>query len=210
MDENQVQQQNIQGGDTPSQAQNSDTASAVPYTRFKEVNDRMRALEQELVTLREGQDKQRQTELAEQQRFKELAAELQAKLDAVTPTAQRAAELEESLKATVAKRVERLPEGVRTLVPEYADPRQTLAWLDTNEALLTRPVAPALDAGVAGDTGATKPVNLTDLELLIAKKAGMTPEQYAKRKAEGQQETVETSATSDVVRKLAELGHLSS
>ena len=203
-EQNTTQQQQ---GEAPSQAENSGN-QAVPYARFKEVNDQRRALEERLAALETSQQQQRQKELAEQQRWQELAQELEAKLKETSTKAERAAELETALQATVQARVERLPESVRTLVPDYTDPRLTLGWLDKNEALLVKAPAPNTDAGVAGDAGAAKAVKLTELELLIAKQAGMTPEQYAKRKAEGQQ-AAQKSATSDVVRKLEELGHLS-
>ena len=205
-DEQNTQQQNISAA--PSQAENS--GNTVPYDRFKEVNDKYRAMEQRLAQMEQEQSQKREKELAEQQRWQELAQELQAKLDATSKQAERATELEQSLQATVAARVERLPESVRTLVPDYSDPRLTLDWLNKNEALLVKAPAPSTDAGVAGDASAMKAVKLTELEMLIAQKAGMTPEQYAKRKAEGQarNEAAPTS-TSDVLRKLEEAGHLS-
>lgn len=209
MDSNETVQP-VPQGDAPSQALNSETPNAVPYTRFKEVNDKMRALEAQLAALQNEQQKQREKELAEQQRWQELAQTLQTKLEEVEKQAQRAADLEASLRATVAARVERLPESVRTLVPEYPDPRLTLEWLNRNEALLLKPSAPSVDAGVAGDAGAAKPtVKLTELELLIARKAGMTPEQYARRKMQGEELRAGISSASEVLRKLEEQGHLS-
>jgi hypothetical protein len=167
-----------QQGGAPSQALNSDTIGPVPYTRFKEQNEELKALKAELDALKAEEAGRRTKELAEQEKWRELAVELQSKLDAITPEAKRAADLEASLKATVIARVSRLPETVQTLVPEFDDPRSTLGWLDKNEPLLVRPTAPGLDAGPQGDARPT--VTLTAGQKAAAKLAGISEEQYIK------------------------------
>lgn len=166
-----------QQGGAPSQALNSDIGP-VPYPRFKEQNEELKALKAELDALKAEEAGRRTKELAEQEKWRELAVELQSKLDAITPEAKRAADLEASLKATVIARVSRLPETVQTLVPEFDDPRSTLGWLDKNEPLLVRPTAPGLDAGPQGDARPT--VTLTAGQKAAAKLAGISEEQYIK------------------------------
>jgi len=167
---NQQQQQ----GDAPAAALN--TEQTVPYSRFQEVNARMRELEAKLEALTAEEATRRAQELEAQQKWQELAERRASEIADLKPKAKRVAELEASLRATVEARVERLPESVRQLVPAFDDPRQTLEWLNKNEPLLSKPVAPALDAGVAGDSKPT--VKLTPSQQEAAKRAGMSEERY--------------------------------
>ena len=77
------------------------------------------------------------------------------------------------------KRVEALPEALRSLVPAYDDPLKTLAWLETNAPILNAPRVPSLDAGMRGGSTAAR-VSVGEREL--AAKLGVTPEQFANAK----------------------------
>ncbi|MDX2163043.1 MAG: hypothetical protein SF162_17130 [bacterium] len=99
--------------------------------------------------------------------------------DSLKPRAERAETLDAYVRETVARQVAALPEAYRPLVPAYADPLDTLRWLEASTALLTPPKAPALDAGVRGDGSAAR---ISAAERAMAAKLGISPEQYIKAK----------------------------
>ena len=137
-----------------------------------------------LKAFEEEQAKANEAQLIEQNKWKELAERRAAKLAELEPTAQAYEQMLETLRASNTKRVEAIPEQSRSLVPEYSDPSKLAAWLDTNAALLSmKPIAPNINgaAGSAQRPGAA-PMVLSDEELAVAKKMGLTPEQYAESK----------------------------
>jgi len=91
--------------------------------------------------------------LAKQGEYKTLYEQTAAKLAEYEPAATRLAEVMEMVQATNAKRLEAIPEGMRTLVPEYDDPLKLSAWLDANSAVLTKTPAPRLDGRAGGNSG---------------------------------------------------------
>ncbi len=91
--------------------------------------------------------------LAEQGRYKEL-------YEAALAKAQTADTLQERLDALIAqaqaaneRRVAAIPEGMRSLVPDYDDPLKVAAWLDANSAVFQKPQAPPLDGRAGGQPG---------------------------------------------------------
>lgn len=94
----------------------------------------------------------------------DAADALQERLDAITAQAQAANE----------RRINAIPEHMRTLVPEYDDPLKLAAWLDANAAVFSRPAPPPMD-GRAGGNGT--PATVTDAEVLdFANRMGVRPE----------------------------------
>ena len=81
----------------------------------------------------------------------DAADALQERLDAITAQAQAANE----------GRIAAIPDGMKSLVPEYDDPLKLAAWLDANAAVFSRPTPPPLD-GRAGGNGT--PAMVTDEE----------------------------------------------
>jgi len=130
--------------------------------------------------------KAQEARLVEEKRWQELAEQRAAKLAELEPVAEQVKEIREALDATVKARIERLPEDVRDLVPDFGDPRKTLDWLNANEQRLMRPLAPQMDAGARGDTGGAMP-KLTDMEIKLARMAGLTPEQWAAQRKAGEE-----------------------
>lgn len=131
-----------------------------------------------------AQAKKREEELAQQNEWKKLAEERAAKLAEYEPIKTQYETMLETLKASNAKRIESIPEDRRSLIPEYDDPSKLAAWLDANAALLSlKPTAPNINgaAGSAHRPGAA-PLVLSDDEIAVAKKMGLTPEQYAESK----------------------------
>ncbi|MFN8530189.1 MAG: hypothetical protein U0670_16440 [Anaerolineae bacterium] len=99
--------------------------------------------------------------------------------DSLKPHAERAALLDAYIREGVERRVAALPEAYRSLVPAYADPLETLRWLDANAAILSAVHAPSLDAGARGDS---RRARISATERQVAAKLGVTPEQYARAK----------------------------
>ncbi len=132
-----------------------------------------------------AQQKAREAELAQKEEWKQLAEERAAQLAEYTPIKEQYEAMIDNLKASNEKRIETVPEDRRSLIPEYSDPSKLAAWLDANAALLSmKPQAPNIDgAAGTGQRPGASPVVLSDDEIAIAKKMGMTPEQYAESKA---------------------------
>ncbi|MEM6280583.1 MAG: hypothetical protein AAF787_00200 [Chloroflexota bacterium] len=109
-------------------------------TQNKELAERMTQLEAD-----------RQKRLTEQERLQEMEAELQSlrQYEALAKT--RA----ERIAASNTQRIAAIPEHMRSLIPD-GTPEDVAAYLDKNTHLLTKPVAPNLDAG-AGGNGRAQP-----------------------------------------------------
>lgn len=121
-------------------------------------------------------------QLAEQGRWRELAEQRQAELDALKPRLEVADRVTAETKTRNDKRIEALPPALKALVPD-GDPAKVAQWLDALDQALPNPAAFSLDAGNQGGGGA-KPVRLTDQERAVAQRFGMTDDEYAKYKAE--------------------------
>lgn len=108
--------------------------------------------------------------------FEQLYESAKAELDALRPLKERM----DALQAQAAERnraaIERLPEAMRTLVPDYDDPFKLDAWLQANAATLSKPQAPSLDAG-AGGNGSGAAVNEA-AERARATRLGLNPTLY--------------------------------
>lgn len=143
--------------------------SAERRIRLKEMNERMAALEAD-----------RQTRLTEAEKLKEA----EAQLNSLRQFEDRAKALEARITESNAQRVTALPEHLRGLVPvDELSPEKLAGWLDKNESILRKPIAPSLDGGVSGGGGAKTP-ELTEEERRIAKRTGVSEDDYAKRKTE--------------------------
>lgn len=150
----------------------------------KQLRDEAASYRVKLKEFEAAQAAKHEEELAEQKKWQELADERAAKLAELKPIKTAYDAMLENLKASNEKRIESIPEDRRSLVPEYDDPSKVAAWLDANAALLTgTPTAPNLNGGAGNQRpgGALSP--LSDAEIAIAKKMGLTPEQYQKEKA---------------------------
>lgn len=128
--------------------------------------------------------------LEEQGNYAELRTQLQAEIEALKPTAERAAALEKIIRESNDARIARVPEQYRAMIPgEYA-PEKLQAWLNANEALLAKPPAPNFDAGAgAGNQPAAS--SLTPEQRATAKRFGLSDEDMLaeiKRREQKQQE----------------------
>jgi hypothetical protein len=165
---------------SPAEALNTEAQGRIPYERFREVNERAKAAEAKLEALQSKQKDDEETRLAEANEYKALYEKAKLEIEALKPFKARTDELAAALKATVDAEMASLPEDVRSLVPEFDDPRKTLDWLNKNKGKLLRPLAPSTDAGRQGDRAET--IQLTPNEEAVARAAGMTNAQYAEAK----------------------------
>ena len=101
--------------------------------------------------------------LAEQGEYRTLYESVKAKADAADALQERLDALMTQAQAANERRINAIPEQMRTLVPEYDDPLKLAAWLDANAAVFSRPAPPPLD-GRAGGNGT--PATVTDAEVL--------------------------------------------
>lgn len=163
--------------EAPAAAENTGTQGhMIPKTRFDEVNTELKRLRSEMERLGVERQAAEEKRLAEQQEWQKLAEARAARIAELEPLAQRVKEAQEALAATVKARVDRLPEDVRDMVPDFGDARKTLEWLDANEGRLLKPIAPGTDAGVRGDSASK--VTLSPSQQAAARAAHLTDAQY--------------------------------
>jgi ATPase subunit of ABC transporter with duplicated ATPase domains len=131
---------------------------------------KLREYEQQQAEMTTAQKAAKEKELAEQQKWQTLAEQRAQELEALTPYKQRYEAMIENVAATNAKRIEAVPETMRTLIPEYEDPLKLAGWLDANADKLTKPTAPNLDSGAGKQNrnGATPSVTLQQAQELAA------------------------------------------
>lgn len=176
-----------QAGAGSSSAGTQNTESMIPKSRFDEVNERMRRAEEALAKFRQDTEAAEAERLKKQGEWQQIAENERKAAEALKPYRDRAEALEAMLKETNAKRIERVPEAMRSLIPVDYPPERLSAWLESNwERLIGKP-APDIDAGAGAATGSgAAAAKLTAEELELARLAGMTPEQYAESKQIGQ------------------------
>lgn len=136
------------------------------FSETKSLSDRLNAIE-------EGTRKR----LQEEGNYRELAQKHAADLESLKPLAERAQALEAIIRESNEARMKAVPENMRNLIPVDYAPERLQAWLNANEALLRRSPAPDFDAG-AGGSGGSASTKLTEEQRAMAKRFGMTEEQY--------------------------------
>ena len=135
--------------------------------------------------------KAEEDKLTAQAEWKTLAEQRAARLAELERVAEQKEAIESAFNAGLEARLKAIPEDKRKRLVEPV--RKTMsalefaAWLDANEGDLKAVRPPNFDGG-AGSQSATKTVDLTSEELEIVRKTGISPEAYAKRKAEIQRE----------------------
>lgn len=121
--------------------------------------------------------------------FAELKTALQAEIETLRPTAERARALEAIIRESNEARINRVPETMRALIPAEYPPERLQAWLNANENLLTKPPAPAFDAGAGAGNGTLAASKLTPEMRATARKLGVTDDELLaemkRREAEG-------------------------
>lgn len=136
------------------------------------LNDRLTAIEQA-----------NKAKLEQEGNFKELAAQRAAEIEALKPSAARAAELDKLIRDLNEARIKQVPETMRSIVPTDYPPEKLQAWLVANEPLLKSVPPPDFDAGKGtSGQGKSTATALSAEELAMAKLVGVPPEDFAKQK----------------------------
>ena len=118
--------------------------------------------------------------LAEQGEYRTLYESVKAKADAADALQERLDAITAQAQAANERRINAIPEHMRTLVPEYDDALKLAAWLDANAAVFSRPAPPPLD-GRAGGNGT--PATVTDDEVNeYAARWGLNPQHIDRAK----------------------------
>lgn len=123
--------------------------------------------------------KTEQERLAALGQWEQLAKQRETELAQYKPYQERATTLEKLITESNRRRIEQIPESLRSLVPD-GSAEAVAAYLDKNWAILQRKAAPETDAG-AGQGGSGKAA-LTDEEKAMARQFNLTDEQYANAK----------------------------
>lgn len=128
--------------------------------------------------------------LEEQGNFSELKTQLQAEIEALRPTAQRAEALEKIIRDSNEARIKAVPEQYRAMIPAEYPPEKLQTWLNANETLLSKQPAPNFNAGEGA--GGSPAVSTLNPELkAMGKRFGLKDEDLQaeiKRREEKQQE----------------------
>jgi hypothetical protein len=176
--------------ETPSQdatttgAQDVQTVDSLPEWAQKIIKDTREESKQRRIALENAEKEKQRLEnerLQEQGKYKEISEKQAAELTPLKVQAERAALLETAITENNDKRVSRIPETHRGLVPADYTPEKLSKWLDANEALLIKPTAPQTDAGAQGTPTNNAP-KLNAEEQTYARMAGMSDEEYLKFK----------------------------
>ena len=118
--------------------------------------------------------------MAEQGKYKELYQSAKAKADAADALQERLDAITAQAQAANERRIAAIPDGMKSLVPEYDDPLKLAAWIDANAAVFSRPTPPPLD-GRAGGNGT--PATVTDDEVNeYAARWGLNPQHIDRAK----------------------------
>lgn len=188
--ERQNEQQGDQQGDGKYNPKDLDEARRIIDALNKRVGERETAINQLKAQNTSVSERLAAIERAQKEKlekegdYRSLADQRAAELAALAPIKERAEALEKVIRESNEARIAKLPEDARTLVPVDYSPEKLQAWLNANEARLTKLPAPSFDAGAgAGSASKEKQPELTADEKTLARLAGMTDKEYAEYKA---------------------------
>lgn len=140
----------------------------------------IRELRDEAASRRIALKQQQEQHLSEQGKWKELAEQRAAEIEALSSYKEQAETLNGLVQQSIQQRVEMIPEDMRDIVPLDYPPARLHAWLDANLPKLTKPKAPNLDAGVSG--GGRSQAQLTDEERDLIRRMGIDEQKYLTQK----------------------------
>lgn len=127
----------------------------VPYARFKEINDKLKAIEDDAA--RKAQERQAEDEkkLAEQQEWQKLADNRKAKVDELTPKAELADKLSALVTEQYVTEIATWPDTVKAMAPnDDASILTKLEWMGKAKPLAAELMA---DAPIAHGNGRRPP-----------------------------------------------------
>ena len=175
-----------------SSTETENTERMIPKARFNQVNEenkalkaRLQAIEDKQAATEQERQAQQQKEMAEQNRYKELYEAEKAKTASLEAVQNEAKLYRDSLENTLKARIESIPEDKRHLIPDFGDITQKMAYLDKafpDLVATPKPNAPRLDGGSGSSNTRGNALKLSDLEIQMAREAGISLEDYAKAK----------------------------
>jgi hypothetical protein len=110
------------------------------------------ALQKERADAEAAVQAEREKALADQGKWQEVATARESENARLKTEVERLKGYEAAISALLEKRMESVPESLRTRIPEFDDPVRTLNWIEANPDLLAPPQAPDLNQG-KGNTG---------------------------------------------------------
>ena len=112
--------------------------------------------------------------MAEQGEYKALYESVRAKAEAADALQERLDAITAATEAANKRRIDAIPEHMRSLVPAYDDPLKVAEWLGANAAVLSKTLAPPLDGRAGGGPSAA---TVTDADVQdFAVRMGIRPE----------------------------------
>lgn len=165
-----------------AERENREKEHMIPKSRLDEVLESNRKLKEALEKA-EADQKARETEaLKEQGKWKEIAEQKEKENQQLAQRATQVDVYEKALSRTLDAQLAEIPEDLRKLVPSALNTTQKLEWISENKSILLKPNA--FDIGAGGNIGSggrsKKKVELTDEQAEMARRFGMTAEEYAK------------------------------
>lgn len=147
--------------------------TVVSYDRFKQINEEKNNLAARLAAIEQAENARKQAEQIKN-------GEFQAVIDQLKPQAERAAQLEATVKLVLDAELADIPEDKRALVPPLETAAQ-LQWVKAAKraGLFAAPRAPETHAGVTGDRPAAQ-VRLSPEQEEFRRASGMTTDDYIK------------------------------
>jgi hypothetical protein len=180
------QQQQSQGdANLPTTIEGWQKLAEAREKRIREREDQINSLKAQYTGANErltAIERAQQERLAKQGDFETLAQQRAAEVESLKPFAQRTSELEAVIREDNEAIIKSIPEQMRSIIPTDYPPEKLKRWLTTNMTLLSKQPAPNYDAGAGGGGGGSQPVKLSPDELAMAKRVGVTPEEYLKAK----------------------------
>jgi len=164
--------------ETPAEAQKSEE-HMIPKSRFDEVNQKFRDAEKRFKALEKAAQDAETKRLQESEDYKALYEKAQGTISELQPKADGADSAHATLKEVLEAQVEAIPNNKRDLVPDELSTEQQLAWIAKNRELLGKSAQFDIGAGEQGGSG-DKSVNLSSEDAAMAKKMGLSQEDYAK------------------------------
>lgn len=108
----------------------------VPYARFKEINDKLKALEDEAAKVAKEREAEDEKKLAAQQEWQKLAESRKTKVEELLPKAELADKLSEMVLAQYQAEIKEWPDTVKAMAPaDDASILQKLDWMNKAKPL---------------------------------------------------------------------------
>ena len=185
-------ERDVQSGATETVSPTEADKVAEIQAQLKRVNAESAGRRKEIDALKAELDKLTTSQLADQQKWQELAQKYQAERDELKPYKAQAESVSETLESLLTAQLADLPDEARVMVGDMPGTAQEkLDWLAKNRSRLLKPLAPAMDAGARGDGSSHANVKLTpeqEQALASAQRVDpkMTRERYIARLLEQQ------------------------